>query len=168
MRSGLRLQVNAHVTGMCKTQSQNRRPAACRHHYPAPIPGNQSTQPSANHRSPDLQHPDQQHLGRRLPARQLPHDVTETDSKRIVLALETAADVLHRLSRQDDEGPAGSCRAWPEMLRPSHVAASGKRRSGMARPSPAEITAMEEMIALLWSVTSRQRQLLWARACRVR
>ena len=128
----------------------------------------QSTQPSANHRSPDLQHPDQQHLGRRLPARQLPHDVTETDLKRIVLALETAADVLHRLSRQDDERPAGSCSAWHEMLRASHVAASGTRRSGMARPSPAEITAMEEMIALLWSVTSRQRQLLWARACRVR
>ena len=123
----------------------------------------QSTQPSAKHQSPDLQHP-----GRRLPARQLPHDVTETDLKRIVLALETAAVVLHRLPRQDDEGPAGSRSAWPEMLRASHEVASGTRRSGMARPSPAEITAMEEIIALLWSVKSRQRQLLWARACRVR
>ena len=27
---------------------------------------------------------------------------------------------------------------------------------------------MAEMIVLLWSVTLRQRQLLWARACRVR
>ena len=83
----------------------------------------QSTQPSANHRSLDLQNPDQQHPGRRLPARQLPHDVTETDLKRIVLALETAADVQHRLPRQDDEGPAGSRCAWPEMLGASHVAA---------------------------------------------
>ena len=105
---------------------------------------------------------------RRLSASQLPDGVKEADLKRFIVALEAAADTLHRLPRMGDEKPAGLRSAWPEMLRASHMAVCGTRRSGIARPSPAEITNMEEMIALLWSVTARQRQLLWARACRVR
>ena len=105
---------------------------------------------------------------RRLSASQLPDGVKEADLKRFIVALEAAADTLHRLPRKGDEKPAGLRSAWPEMLRASHMAAGGTRRSGIAHPSPAEITNMEEMIALLWSVTARQRQLLWARACRVR
>jgi hypothetical protein len=105
---------------------------------------------------------------RRLSASQLPDGVKEADLKRFIVALEAAADTLHRLPRKGDEKPAGLRSAWPEMLRASHMAVCGTRRSGIAHPSPTEITNMEEMIALLWSVTARQRQLLWARACRVR
>lgn len=129
--------------------------------------------PRVNHQTPAGQMPANQLSANQLPARrlsasQLPDGVKEADLKRFVVALEAAADTLHRLPRKGDEKPAGLRIAWPEMLRASHMAAGGTRRSRIARPSPAEITNMEEMIALLWSVTARQRQLLWARACRVR
>lgn len=129
--------------------------------------------PRVNHQAPAGQMPANQLSANQLPARrlsasQLSDGVKEADLKRFVVALEAAADTLHRLPRKGDEKPAGLRSAWPEMLRASHMAAVGTRRSGIARPSPAEITNMEEMIALLWSVTARQRQLLWARACRVR
>ena len=129
--------------------------------------------PRVNHQAPAGQMPANQLSANQLPARrlsasQLSDGVKEADLKRFVVALEAAADTLHRLPRKGDEKPAGLRTAWPEMLRASHMAAGGTRRSGIARPSPAEITNMEEMIALLWSVTARQRQLLLVRACRVR
>ena len=105
----------------------------------------------------------------RHPARAaLPPGIDAADLRRLAAALAAAADVVRRLLRGAGDGPAGVRSAWPDMIRATRFSVPGTRVTTPCRPGPADIAAMERMIALLWEVNARQRQLLWARACGVR
>ena len=98
----------------------------------------------------------------------LPPGIDAADLRRLAAALAAAADVVRRLPRGAGDGPAGVRSAWPDMIRATRFSVPGTRVTTPCRPGPADIAAMERMIALLWEVNARQRQLLWARACGVR
>ena len=63
--------------------------------------------PRVNQQVPANQLSANQLPARRLSARQLPDGMKEADLKRFIVALEAAADTLHRLPRKGDEKPAG-------------------------------------------------------------
>lgn len=86
----------------------------------------------------------------------------------LVARLEQAADTVRRLPRDAATAPAGTRSNWPEMIRRSRFTIETTRRAAPARPSPQAIDDLDRLAMLLWQVTPRQRQLLWARACRIR
>jgi hypothetical protein len=90
-------------------------------------------------------------------------------SMRVMAArLVRAVDTLGRLPRGADARPAGTRSAWPEMIRESRFAIEATRSISRARASPGAIDDLDRLAMLLWELPSRQRQLLWARACGVR
>jgi len=86
----------------------------------------------------------------------------------LVARLEQAADTVRRLPRDAATAPAGARSNWPEMIRRSRFTIEVTRRAAPSRPSPQAIDDLDRLAMLLWQVTPRQRQLLWARACRIR
>ena len=79
-----------------------------------------------------------------------------------------AVDTLGRLPRSADTHPAGLRSAWPEMIRVSRFVIEGTRRSAPGRPDPLAIDDLDLLAMLMWRLSPRERQLLWARACGVR
>ena len=117
---------------------------------------------SAPHRPPS------RHPSRTGFAAHQPTGLDPQDLKRLGDAMAAAAVTLQRLPRVAGDGPAGARSAWPDMVRATRFAIFETLRATRPRPSPSEIDAMEQMIALLWEINGYQRQLVWARACGVR
>ena len=86
----------------------------------------------------------------------------------LVLRLERAAETVQRLPRDMATAPSGMRSAWPDMIRKSRFTIEVTRRSASTRPAPDAIDDLDRLAMLMWRVTPRQRQLLWARACRIR
>ena len=86
----------------------------------------------------------------------------------LALRLERAVDTVQRLPRDAGTGPAGLRSAWPEMIRKSHFKIEVTRRTSRSLQSREAIYDLDRLAMLMWGVTARQRQLLWARACRIR
>ena len=82
--------------------------------------------------------------------------------------LDLAVATLRALPRDAGTAPAGARSAWPEMVRRSRFVIEGTRRSAEPKPSPEAIDDLDRIAMLMWRLTPRQRQLLWARACGVR
>ena len=82
--------------------------------------------------------------------------------------LERAVDTLQRLPAGTATQPAGTRSAWPEMIRKSRFIVERTRQESRAPPSAEAIDDLDRLAMLLWKLTPRHRQLLWARACRVR
>ena len=94
--------------------------------------------------------------------------VSKTQLTALVERLADAAQTLRNLPQDNRTGPAGVHSAWPEMMRSRRFAVSGPRGQSRPRPSPNAIDDLDNVAELLWEVTPRQRQMLWARACGVR
>ncbi|MGC6454628.1 MAG: DUF6362 family protein [Candidatus Puniceispirillaceae bacterium] len=90
------------------------------------------------------------------------------DIDSLVARLERAVATLQALPRDAGAGPAGVRSAWPDMIRRSRFVIDGTRRSSAARPGPEAIDDLDRVAMLMWRLTPRHRQLLWARACGVR
>lgn len=90
------------------------------------------------------------------------------DLRELAVRLEQAVATLQALPRESGTGPAGARSAWPDMVRQSRFVIEGTRRSTPVKPCPEAIDDLDRIAMLMWSVTPRQRQLLWARACGVR
>ena len=86
----------------------------------------------------------------------------------LALRLERAVDTVQRLPRDAGTGPAGLRSAWPEMIRKSRFTIKVTRRASLSLPSREAIDDLDRPSMLMWDVSPRQRQLLWARACRIR
>ena len=86
----------------------------------------------------------------------------------LALRLERAVDTVQRLPRDAGTGPAGLRSAWPEMIRKSRFTIEVTRRTSRLLPSREAIDDLDRLAMLMWDVSPRQRQLLWARACRIR
>ena len=86
----------------------------------------------------------------------------------LVIRLERAAETVQRLPRDASTAPAGMRSAWPEMVRKSRFTIEVTRRAVPPRPSAEAIDDLDRLAVLLWNLAPRQRQLLWARACRIR
>ena len=86
----------------------------------------------------------------------------------LALRLERAVDTVQRLPRDAGTGPAGLRSAWPEMIRKSRFTIEVTRRASRSSQSREAIDDLDRLAMLMWDVTPRQRQLLWARACRIR
>lgn len=86
----------------------------------------------------------------------------------LALRLERAVDTVQRLPRDAGTGPAGLRRSWPEMIRKSRFTIEVTRRASRSLPSREAIDDLDRLAMLMWDVSPRQRQLLWARACRIR
>ena len=82
--------------------------------------------------------------------------------------LERAVDTLQRLPAGTATQPAGTRSAWPEMIRKSRFTVERTRQESRALPSAEAIDDLDRLAMLLWKLTPRHRQLLWARACRIR
>ena len=82
--------------------------------------------------------------------------------------LECAVDTLQRLPAGTATQPAGTRSAWPEMIRKSRFTVERTRQESRAPPSAEAIDDLDRLAMLLWKLTPRHRQLLWARACRIR
>ena len=54
------------------------------------------------------------------------------------------------------------------MIRKSRFIVERTRQESRAPPSAEAIDDLDRLAMLLWKLTPRHRQLLWARACRVR
>ena len=88
--------------------------------------------------------------------------------KSLAARLERAVDTLQRLPAAASSLPAGTRSAWPDMIRRSRFAIERTRRAGRAVPYAEAIDDLDRLAVLFWDLTPRQRQLLWARACRIR
>ena len=88
--------------------------------------------------------------------------------KSLAARLERAVDTLQRLPAAASSLPAGTRSAWPDMIRRSRFTIERTRRAGRAVPSAEAIDDLDRLTVLFWDLTPRQRQLLWARACRIR
>ncbi|MEC8091707.1 MAG: DUF6362 family protein [Pseudomonadota bacterium] len=88
--------------------------------------------------------------------------------KSLAARLERAVDTLQRLPAAASSLPAGTRSAWPDMIRRSRFAIERTWRAGRAVPSAEAIDDLDRLAVLFWDLTPRQRQLLWARACRIR
>ena len=86
----------------------------------------------------------------------------------LVTRLEQAVDTLQRLPAGTATLPAGTRSAWPEMVRKSRFTAGRTRKGSRALPSAEAIDDLDRLAMLFWKLTPRRRQLLWARACRIR
>ena len=95
-------------------------------------------------------------------------DHRQDDLRELAVRLEQAVATLQALPRETGTGPAGARSAWPDMVRRSRFVIEGTQRSTPARPSPEAVDDLDRIAMLMWIVTPRQRQLLWARACGVR
>ena len=82
--------------------------------------------------------------------------------------LERAVDTLQRLPAGTATQPAGTRSAWPEMIRKSRFIVERTRQESRSPPSAEAIDDLDRLAMLLWKLTPRHRQLLWARACRIR
>ena len=82
--------------------------------------------------------------------------------------LERAVDTLQRLPAGTATRPAGTRSAWPEMIRKSRFTVERTRQESRSLPSTEAIDDLDRLAMLLWKLTPRHRQLLWARACRIR
>ena len=92
----------------------------------------------------------------------------QDELRQLAERLEQAVATLRALPRNAGAGPAGVRSAWPEMVRRSLFVVEGTRVPTRAKPSPAAIDDLDRIAMLMWKLTPRQRQLLWARACGVR
>ena len=86
----------------------------------------------------------------------------------LVTRLERAVDTLQRLPAGTATLPAGTRSAWPEMVRKSRFTEGKTSSSSRALPSAEAIDDLDRLAMLFWELTPRHRQLLWARACRIR
>ena len=86
----------------------------------------------------------------------------------LVTRLERAVDTLQLLPAGTATMPAGTRSAWPEMIRKSRFTAGRTRNDSRALPSAEAIDDLDRLAMLFWKLTPRHRQLLWARACRIR
>ena len=86
--------------------------------------------------------------------------------KSLAARLERAVDTLQRLPAAASSLPAGTRSAWPDMIRRSRFAIERTKGAGRAVPSAEAIDDLDRFAMLFWDLTPRQRQLLWARACR--
>jgi len=93
---------------------------------------------------------------------------TDGDLRDLADRLERAVMTLRGLPRDAATGPAGARSAWPDMIRRSRHVVEGTRRGSAARPTAAAIDDLDRIARLMWQLTPRHRQLLWARACGVR
>jgi len=93
---------------------------------------------------------------------------THNNPRDLADRLAQAVLTLRALPRDSGTGPAGARSAWPEMIRRSRFVVEGTRRSAPPKPSAAAIDDLDRIAMLMWHLTPRQRQLLWARACGVR
>ena len=64
--------------------------------------------------------------------------------------------------------PAGTRSAWPEMIRKSRFNVEQTRQESKVLPSAEAIEDLDRLAMLLWKLTTRHRQLVWAHAWRVR
>ena len=86
----------------------------------------------------------------------------------LVARLERAVDTLQRLPAGTATLPAGTRSAWPEMIRKSRFTVERTRQESRALPSAEAIDDLDRLAMLFWKLAPRHRQLLWARACRIR
>ena len=86
----------------------------------------------------------------------------------LVMRLEQAVDTLQRLPAGTATLPTGTRSAWLEMVRKSRFTAGRTRKGSRALPSAEAIDDLDRLAMLFWKLTPRHRQLLWARACRIR
>ena len=86
----------------------------------------------------------------------------------LVARLERAVDTLQRLTAGTATLPAGTRSAWPEMIRKSRFTVERTRKESKALPSAEAIDDLDRLAMLFWKLAPRHRQLLWARACRIR
>jgi hypothetical protein len=96
------------------------------------------------------------------------NDGPQNDLRELAERLEQAVMTLRALPHDAGSGPAGVRSAWPEMIRRSRFVVEETRLPTPARPSPASIQDLDRIAILMWTLTSRHRQLVWARACKVR
>ena len=82
--------------------------------------------------------------------------------------LECAVETLQHLPVRTATQPAGTRSALPEMIRKSWFTVERTRQESPALQSAEAIDDLDRLAMLLWKLTPRHRQLLWARACRVR
>ena len=82
--------------------------------------------------------------------------------------LECAVDTLQRLPAGMATQPAGTRNAWPEMIRKSRFTVERNMQESRTLISAEAIDDLHRLAMPLWKLTPRHRQLLWARACRVR
>ena len=82
--------------------------------------------------------------------------------------LECAVDKLQHLPAGTANQPAGTRSAWPEMIRKSRFTVKRTRQKSVLFQLFEAIDDLDRLAMLLWKLTPRHRQLLWARACRVR
>ena len=92
----------------------------------------------------------------------------QEDLRQLALRLEQAVATLRALPRDAGTLPPGARSAWPEMVRRSRFVIEGTRQTTKAKPTPACIDDLDKIAMLMWRVTQRKHQLLWARACGVR
>ena len=81
--------------------------------------------------------------------------------------LACAVDTLQHLPAGTAAQPVGTRSAWPEMIRKSRFTVERTRQESRVLPSAKAIDDLDGLAMLLWKLTLRHRQLLWARACRV-
>jgi len=97
-------------------------------------------------------------------ADRLPGEAVRALEERLARAVAT----LRALPQDSGASPAGVRSAWPEMIRRTRFVVEGTRKSARARPTPEAINDLDLIARLMWRLTPRQCQLLWARACGVR
>ena len=84
------------------------------------------------------------------------------DTEETKLRLIEAADALRRLSMNGVK-PTGLRSQWPDVVH-RFEEAYGAERMRPPRPSPAEITRMDEAIGWLLWLDGEERKLVWARS----
>ena len=82
--------------------------------------------------------------------------------------LECAVDRLQHLPAGTATQPAGTRSAWPEMICKSRFTVEQTRQESVSFLSAEAIEDLDRLAMLLWKLTPRHWQLLWACACRVR
>ena len=93
---------------------------------------------------------------------------SDGDLRDLATRLEQAVMTLRCLPRDATTGPAGARSAWPDMIRRSRFVIEGTRRMSKASPTPEAVDDLDRIARLMWQLSPRNRQLLWARACGVR
>ena len=82
--------------------------------------------------------------------------------------LECAVDTLQHLPAGTATQPAGKRNVLPEMICKSRFTVERMRQESEALQSAKAIDDLDRLAILLWKLTPRHRQLLRARACRIR
>ena len=95
--------------------------------------------------------------------------VTSMDREALQLLatrLKCAVDTLRHLPAGTATQPAGTRSAWPEMICKSRFTVERNSQESFPLLSAEAIDDLDRLAMLLWKLTPRHRQLLWARACR--